>query len=528
MPPWQVRPYTHEALCELVAEGSNNARARIEEKIHAVYFREYFEHLRALTIVVENDYIDHDFLEDFAAYYVRCFEQYPRSCRRLHFFSAEVDQAGFSAMLAGDAAIGTTLQKSYLGFVVVRPLPERVFGRTCLRCYPPGDGRHFPITREYKANLFGLDLSVETIAFQEQDRAVAACATSALWSVFHGTGYKFHHRIPSPVEITRNATAKERGSRAIPATDGLTLTQMADAVRACDLEPYCLPGTEPDFMRAAIYAYLCAGIPILMDGELFEGSRLPEKLSGEGEAIPPLGVHGVAVTGFFLGKRPKPEADGFTLLSSRIEKFYCHDDRVGPFARMELEAQPADPGTTILTTSMSESNDRIGDWVYLPDALLIPLYHKIRVPFVRVYQEVRAFDKYLRTLRTLPDDDGDDISAGPAVDIPELEWDIRLTTVNDYKRECIGDARVSERRSILESRMPKFIWLARGISADRGEIDLLFDATGLELSNLCFATLDRGTNLLTFLRALAEESELHHPNCEGVIDTLLARNTPAA
>ena len=48
-------------------------------------------------------------------------------------------------------------------------------------------------------------LRVKSLSFQEQDHEVAACATSALWSIFHGTGKMFQHPILSPVEITKVA-----------------------------------------------------------------------------------------------------------------------------------------------------------------------------------------------------------------------------------------------------------------------------------------------------------------------------------
>ena len=44
---------------------------------------------------------------------------------------------------------------------------------------------HNLLDREYKVSLFGIDLAINTIAFQEQDRVVSACATSALWSMYH-------------------------------------------------------------------------------------------------------------------------------------------------------------------------------------------------------------------------------------------------------------------------------------------------------------------------------------------------------
>lgn len=59
---------------------TNNACHPPSSKTH------YFDHIGAKTIIVENDYIDRDFLEDYSGYYARCFHDYQRSCTRLHFF----------------------------------------------------------------------------------------------------------------------------------------------------------------------------------------------------------------------------------------------------------------------------------------------------------------------------------------------------------------------------------------------------------------------------------------------------------
>ena len=204
---FDVAPYSIDALKRLLRQGARASALVVKRKQHTQYFRNYFEALKAKTIVSEADYIDRDYLEDFAGYYVRCFPNYARRCRRLHFFDFTFSHADFANLLASPANNRSfaRFQRGYLGFIVVKPLPETIIGRTCLRTYIEKDERCFPITRQYEANLFGIPLTVKSLAYQEQDRVAAACATSALWSVFHGTGKLFHHHIPSPVEITRAA-----------------------------------------------------------------------------------------------------------------------------------------------------------------------------------------------------------------------------------------------------------------------------------------------------------------------------------
>ena len=185
-------PYSIAALKNILSEKSGALPSVIDNKLHTLYFENYFDALKAKTILIEENYIDHDFLEDYAGYYVRCFHKYERTCTRLHFFDQLFTSRQLKYTILGKCRTLTSkiLQKSYLGFVVVKKLPQTIIGRTCLKTYESDNGRRvFPIIRNYPVGLFGQHLDVKsTLAFQEQDRAAAACATSALWTVFHGTG----------------------------------------------------------------------------------------------------------------------------------------------------------------------------------------------------------------------------------------------------------------------------------------------------------------------------------------------------
>jgi hypothetical protein len=121
---------------------------------------------------------------------------------------------------------GESFQKSYLGFTVARPLPGAVIGRTALITYPNDGGRrHYTALRAYKANFFGIELQVQSLAFQEQDKALAACATVALWSCFHKASELFQTPAPTPAEITRAANRLVNQVRPLP-SHGLEVHQM--------------------------------------------------------------------------------------------------------------------------------------------------------------------------------------------------------------------------------------------------------------------------------------------------------------
>src|SRR5207248_5758807 len=102
----------------------------VQAREHLTYFEEYLGHLKPATILVEREYVDLDFLEDFAGYYAQCFSPYPSKCSRLHCFSVGFSEADFADRLKGapSALTGEGLAASYLGYVVVKPLPRTAIG----------------------------------------------------------------------------------------------------------------------------------------------------------------------------------------------------------------------------------------------------------------------------------------------------------------------------------------------------------------------------------------------------------------
>ena len=237
--PIELQEFTFENLKSYLFD-KVISKQQLEGKGHVLYLNDYLVQIGAKTIIAEREYVDRDFLEDYSAYYVRCFTPIERLCIRLHFFSMPITKSDFEDVLQkNNLEKMKSFQENYLGFIVTKPLPQTIIGRTCLATYgSDGDRRHFPINRKYEVCLAGIPLEVSSLAYQEQDRVVAACATSALWSVLHSTGKLFQHAIPSPVEITKAATHQlPVQSRYFP-NNGLTGYQIAQAVRSVGLEPY--------------------------------------------------------------------------------------------------------------------------------------------------------------------------------------------------------------------------------------------------------------------------------------------------
>lgn len=458
MASYTIVAYTANALRDALVEGSHQNNHAIRGKAHAGYLDGYLSEIGAKTMLVEREYVDRDYLEDFAAYHVRCFAPYNRTCFRLHFFNLSFDERAFDQFLLHQVD-ATSLHDSYLGFVVVKPLPTTVIGRTCLATYPkqpPNRTRNFPTLRHEHANLFGIGLRVNSLPFQEQDQDVAACASSALWSVLNGTSRLFQHATVSPVEITKAAAQHIRmENRDFPAGGGLTSNQIADAIRSVGLEPLALGIQEMHILQVAALAYVKAGIPCMLLGKLYELQPSPSKPRF-------LGRHAIAVTGF----GEPGQATGAALSTGRrfkalsADRLYCHDDQVGPFASFRF-----DPSGLIKTTSGRDDRTLIK-----PETLIVPLYHKIRISALGVIEETEFVDAILDLFRI-----------SNVLPLPErITWDVRLTTVNECKRSLANSGldEANKRRLLLRT-YPRFMWRVEASSDAKPLFDALLDATDL-------------------------------------------------
>lgn len=468
---------------------------------HFGYFENYLRDIGVKTLVVENPYTDRDFLNDLASYYVFCHVEYPRKCCRVHFFSSQFTSEELLQLMRGATCRISTrdLQQAYRGFSVIKPLPQTVIGRTCVSTYPSQpDSRVFPCTRKYRVNLCGLDLEVESIAFQQQDRVVAACATSALWSAFHVSADRYGNSTPCPVQITNAATRNLPAlSRVLP-NSGLDLFHMAHAITEVGLEPLNFGAKSRFEALTTMYAYLRAHVPVLLGVDLVD--------------VPPteqepkvLGQHAIVASGYSLSEEfdCKPADVDFRVVAAKIAKLYCHDDQVGPFARMNVSAQVTvptlpDAANWALTTSW-ESAAADHTIVAIPFALLIPVYHKIRIPYTAIQQIILYFDCIVAARL---------VNAGV---VQALTWDIYLTTVNDLKSEFVSraDTPFDPVETLLLQSMPKFLWRATA-SDDAGlAVDFIFDATDIEQSELFILGLEYRQGVFDELRKMAAQPEAY-------------------
>lgn len=453
-PPFAVLPFTDDNFFEAVrssflvaGQASGHRRAR--------YMCEYLKAIDTKTILVEHEYTDGAYLDDYAHYYVKSFANYSRRCRRLHFFSRTFSADEVRGRLLGDDP-HNDLQASYLGFIVVRPLPEAIIGRTAVATYPPDGGRrNYPVRLEYEANLFGTPLKVRSLAFQEQDTVLAACATVALWTAFQKCADLFGTVAPSPAEITRFANTTESRARALPSR-GLTLGQMCRAISSVGLEPEVFNCSASLPLSSLLYAYVSAGLPVVLVVDI-EG----------------LG-HAITINGFSLRPSRQLTREDMIAISPplhriglRIDEVYGHDDQVGPFARLKILDRGTSGSKTQSVLYFSGSwfaSDGTTPLDIEPRHVIVPVYHKIRVTFVDIQRWITAFNH---------------IAALVIRKFEGFEWDVRLTTINEFKGAMRRLAPATSRERLLFRSYPRFLWRAILGPTASPVAELVFDATDM-------------------------------------------------
>ncbi len=132
---YQVVPYSKDRLIAFfVSGGFKTTDGCIGAKPQITYLDEYCAKLGIKTLLYESEYIDRHFSEDFAGYYVRCFDGYKKQCSRLHLFTSAFSETDVLRILTEEVKNSNTKDWSkelgYNGFVVIKPLPETVIGRT--------------------------------------------------------------------------------------------------------------------------------------------------------------------------------------------------------------------------------------------------------------------------------------------------------------------------------------------------------------------------------------------------------------
>jgi hypothetical protein len=420
----------------------------------------YARQLGCQSVAVETHYIDRDHIDDHSTFYSKSFESFGNFCKRVHFFSEptetvqqkirELHQSVTLNPESYSAECDAFSRQLYLGFTVVRPLRGSPVGRTLLRPPELAPPHTFPV-RTYRAHLLGVALTVEGVPFQQQDEAVSACATTALWcSLQHARKYEDLASV-SPARITQLASQYRLTlGRAMP-SEGLTVEQMCAAIEGTGMAASLLRTTDYASTRAYVHAALRSGFtPVLVIGN----TRTPDEL------------HAVTVVGAELGATAKTfAAEGLREAADRVSALYIHDDRIGPYVRaLAKRSRKTDQPMSLIIDRGPE-----GDEPWQVESMIVPMHPKIRLSFATLHDTIAASVVAHLEGRI------------PATSKDPIVLDTWMVLAQSYMRDLLtGQVRMppAELWGLLSAvSLPRYAGVVSLTSREFGRLDLLVDTT---------------------------------------------------
>lgn len=480
--PFLVSSFQKDLVSILIKECFGADFPDVSHKSQIRYLMNYLDSLGCKTVVCETSYVDKNYLDDYVSYYAKCFSDYSAKCARLHFFSSHFEHDDFKEFLSNSKnEVVSDLQDNYLGFSVIKPLPQTFLGRTCLKVYPDvmkKDDRHC-LTKTYKASLFGIDLKVKSIAFQEQDKVVSACATTSLWSLLHATSHFDHDSVPSPSEITLSALSDVPLEINGFPNQGLKHEEIQRALEKLKLKHYEFRLTEDDDwneLSEYLKSYIDSDIPVLVGADVWRAT--------DGK-VEPLGSHAVTLLGYRLNQNRK------------ISAIYVHDDRIGPYCYCRKDLFPIGLigndeklsekqcfSVEIFKNSAHDNHEKIKDFI-VPRTITIASYPKVRLPFDIIYSTCSILTKSLNTMVEELDEKAQEERS-------HFGFKAEIRKSNELKRLYFRDGSIKNREKILTTSMPKYVWHCRFHDKSYAIFDLIFDATDIPQGSplICYGIID--------------------------------------
>lgn len=475
---FDVVPFNETTFPLLFVDEHNTKEESVLKKCHYKYLFKYLKSDRiegskkALTYVIENDYVSKSFLHDYSNYYSLCFNNKIRKkCRRVHFFNTHFDRGQFIQEIhKKDSSIINS--STYLGYIVLNDVPDVLIGTAILKTYK-SDNKTY-IVKSYNVNLFGKTLTIESLAFKQQDQIVSACATTALWACFHKTSQLFQTKLPTPSEITLSAKNQYKHTGRIFPNMGLDHYQIGNVIESVGLVHELRNRksiSELRFFKAFISAYAALQIPILLGVEIGNKSE---------------NLHLITLSGIeSASEHNNLDRKEINLYSNDISYIYAHDDRLGPFSKIKLSENRK---KEIILEILTPENIK---WEYYVSSIIVPIYEKIRIKFEDIYGFVFKTNLFFRTkIETI------------------MLWDIILMESNEYKTQIYNYGPVDIKSKILFTPLPKYVWIVRAFVKDDTVFEMIFDTTDLARGFYCLLINIYDKGLLNILKQNIEKDDV--------------------
>jgi hypothetical protein len=461
----------------------------------------YLDKLNCKYLVMETDYVSETYSQEFEYYYSSEFKNISKFTSRIHFFS-EIDELKKIDFVNFCMCSKKSVQKSYIGYIVVKPVANSFWGVTMLKQYEKSKKRWFNSTIKDNVFIANFKLSIKTLPFQPQDSTLSECATTSLWSNLYYAHKSFrlpYLSVASLSKLIKDKTPYTDGyEKEPPFFLGLTTPQIQKIITEYGLLPVSYPLLSQkqhemyffssyskvkndsisiqneeniNHFKNLIYAYNYAGFPILLGYKILNYSK---------NKYP---SHLVVINGFKINDSITENS----FYSEKIESLYAHDDQFGPFSKIDFQdINDLDTGkniTVLKTQFLINSENEETSYQGVPTYLYISTPTKIRLTYLGVDKIQNSFRFIIEEILAIVFEKNDEDF--------NLKRKIYIEKGASYKKRLIKKYLGSNIRiynEIVNSSFPEYVWIINFYNENGAVCDLILDST-CTLESYCYLQL---------------------------------------
>lgn len=231
-------------------------------------FNQFFNGLVPdLIVCIENHYVDKVFRDSYYTYYASKASVFPRDCVKLSLFldlDHEIKEGS-----EVDFGWQDVLKKKYSGFVVLRPTPPNIVGRSAI-------SKDIVIRKDSNtvldfvscntiigSSLCGFKQKVVTFPYSSQDGETMTCAETSIWALMEYFGNKYPDYTPILPSDILEMMEQYSNERQLPSC-GLSPANMSFILKQCGFGSKVYHGRFFEDFHNILGCYIESGIPVMI------------------------------------------------------------------------------------------------------------------------------------------------------------------------------------------------------------------------------------------------------------------------
>lgn len=449
-----------QELLSIILTEEFNIEAKLSSSL-AANAQPHFDNLiDDCYLLAETSYVDKVYRDSYYHYFSSKLVPYKRDCVRISVFEGEIVESDFRTEEGKRKA-----QNNYRGFFIIRPTEPQIIGRNLISPKVLKQRGFLCCMAEVDVTVNSLKVCVNGFPHSSQDAETITCAETTIWAIMEYFGNKYPEYKPVLPSTIITALNKMSFERQIP-SQGLNIQQMSFALKEFGFGTRIYSRSYGSDFENLLSIYVESGIPIILGIDNFnKHGDIGHALICIGrEAISETEIDAISATSFddpeLKAKAAARRIVFYDWESIRV-KYIFIDDNYPVYQKSDFK------------TPVDYYNDT--EWSKCEiNHFIVPLYPKI---YLEAYEAKNYVYRFLTS------------EFSPIPTNCEVLIRFFLASSRTFKDSLSLNEHLNEdvKEILLESPMPKFIWVAelsskQEIKEGKAKGLVLLDATEANLS----------------------------------------------